>query len=217
MFAAMPFLAELGSIEKFVIMALAVAGGFLIGFLLTNIVLRMLFKFWWKKTPPEKLLRVTRFAGGVAAAILVYLLLTGDGGLGLGGGGGGGSKDPNEGKNNLQNPPKQEEPKDKVDPKQKPKDKVIDSKSGVLTVFLLRFDPEKRFYRIGNDPKPLTLEEVLQHVDALVMNDKKSVVQVDIEVGDPDYPVQAVSVLEVELNNRGIKSTRPIVKKPKSN
>ncbi len=210
---ATPFLAELGSIEKVVITVLAVAGGFLIGFLLTNAIVRLLFRFVWKKQPPEKLVRILRFAGGVAAAILVYFLLTGTGGLGLGGGGGDGDR----GKEKSQNGQKREEPRqDTKKDDLKPKDKAIESK-GVLTVYLLRFDsPEKRFYRIGTDGKPLTLEEVLQHIDDLAKTDKKAIAQVDIEVGDPEYPVQAVSVLEVELNERGIKSTRPITKKSKN-
>jgi hypothetical protein len=208
-----PILAEIGSIEKVVITVLAVAGGFLIGFVLTNAVVRLLFKFVWKKQPPERVVRVLRFAGGVAAAILVYFLLTGTGGLGLGGGGG---SDGDRGKEKQQGPsqeqPKQDAKKDEL----KPKDKAIESK-GVLTVYLLRFDsPEKRFYRIGTDGKPSTLEEVLQRIDELIKNQKNAIAQVDIEAADPEYPVQAVSVLEVELNERGIKSTRPITKKSKN-
>jgi hypothetical protein len=210
---ATPFLAELGSIEKFVITALAVAGGFLVGFLLTNVIARLLCKFVWKREPPEKLIRIIRFAGGVGAAILVYLLLMGDGGLGFGGKGGGNSAD-DKGKENAQNPPNNAPP-EKDPKKEELKQKDHDSRSGILTVYLLQNNAEgMRIFKLGKDGKPMTLEQLLEQIDLLSMNKKQPIVQVDIEIGDPDYSVLAVSRLETELNDRGIKSTRPIIKKP---
>lgn len=209
------FLAELGSIEKFVITALAVAGGFLVGFLMTNLVLRLIFKFGLKRQAPEKLIRVLRFAGGVAAAIIVYLLLTGTGGLGLGGGGGGDSD--KKGKENSSTPSNQEPPKKEPKKKEDAKPKDDDPRSGIVTVYLLRNDaPMKRMFRMGTDGEPLTLEELLDRIDKRPETKLPPVRQVDIEIGDPNYAVLAMSELELKLNDRGIKSTRPIIKKPKS-
>lgn len=208
-----PLLAELGSIEKFIITALAVAGGFLIGFLLTNVIVRLLFKFVWKKTPPEKLVRFLRFAGGVGAAILVYLLLMGEGGLGLGGRGGGGSPD-DRGKEKSQHPPSTEPPQ-KDPKKEETKQKIDDPRSGILTVYLLRNDsPMQRMYRVGNDGEPMTIDELLAQIDKLAADKTRPIVQVDIEIGDPNYAVLALSELQSKLEDRGIKSTRPIPKKP---
>jgi hypothetical protein len=213
---AATLLAELGSIEKFVITALAVAGGFLVGFVLTNVIARLLCKFVWKREAPERIIRVIRFAGGVAAAIIVYLLLMGEGGLGLGGKGGGGPDD-NKGKENSSNPPSKEPP-NKDPKKEDSKTKEDDPRSGILTVYLLRNDaPMKRMFRIGKDGEPLDLDALLDRIDKRPEKKLPPVVQVDIEIGDPNYAVLAMSELESKLNDRGIKSTRPITKKPSKN
>lgn len=212
MIHATPLLAEFGSVEKFVITALAVAGGFLIGFLLTNVIVRLLFRFVWKKTPPEKLVRFLRFAGGVGAAILVYLLLMGEGGFGLGGGGGGPTGD--TGKEKNQNPQNGKPPPS--DPNQeKTKPKVDEPRSGIVTVYLLsNTAPAMRMFRIGEDGQPLTWDELLKQIDKLSENKQEPIVK--IEIGDLDYSVLAESRLVSELNNRGIRSTPPIPKKPPS-
>lgn len=199
-----PLLAELGSIEKMVITVLAVAGGFLVGAILTHVLGRMFFSFIIKGETPEKLMRVIRFAGGVAAAILVYLLLSGEGGLGLGGKGGGDSTNTNQGDNKDQTPPKKEEEK-----KEQKKDPNKDKSGGSpeeLVVTVLRYDsPGKKFYRLGDDPEALTIEDLLVKIDDPAKAGKPRVSRVRIERVDPEYSVQAVSLLKSELQGRNIR------------
>lgn len=216
MIALLPILGELGSIEKVVITALAVAGGFLVGFVLTHFVARLLSKFVWKKEPPENLIRFARFAGGVATALLVYLLLTGDGGFGLGGRGGGATASLSDGVSDTPNAPKQDVPKqDAKKDESKTKDKTDETGGQVLYVHLRRFDaPEQRFFQFGDETKPLTLEEVLQRIEDVRKSDPRPITVVKIRAGVPEYSVQAATLLNLKLSQRGIDSTLPTLKEP---
>lgn len=104
---------------RVVLGALAVAGGFLIGNVLTLLLLRVLAKFMWKQRLNETLEKAIRFIGGLALAILVaFLVFRGGSGWGLGGDGDGqgtgqggeGKVDDNPGKEKV-NPAKKVEPK----------------------------------------------------------------------------------------------------------
>ncbi|MSR54915.1 MAG: hypothetical protein EXS09_16755 [Gemmataceae bacterium] len=67
---------------------LAIAGGFLLGYVVTHLVLRLISKFTANKRLPALVERALRVIGGIIAAILVGLMVFGDGGWGFGGTGG---------------------------------------------------------------------------------------------------------------------------------
>ena len=158
-----PLLAEMGAIEKYVITGLAVAGGFLVGFVLTNLIARGLCKFVFHKKPPENLIRIARFAGGVAVAILVFCLISGDGGFG-GGGGGGNPLASTKGDNTKENQPKDEEKRDpKIVPK--PKDKKENLLEAINIYVLPSNGPGDILYRIESQEESLNLKGVLDWVD----------------------------------------------------
>ncbi|HJZ94520.1 MAG TPA: hypothetical protein VKE40_26885 [Gemmataceae bacterium] len=74
---------------KIVIYILAVAGGFLVGNVLTLILCRLIAKAMFKKRMPEMPERALRVLGGlVVAALVAWLLFQGGFGWGLGGTGG---------------------------------------------------------------------------------------------------------------------------------
>lgn len=206
-----PLLAELGSIEKMVITVLAVAGGFLVGAILTHVLGRMFFSFIIKGETPEKLMRVIRFAGGVAAAILVYLLLSGEGGLGLGGGGGGDPVNPNQGENKEQTPAKKEEKKEEK--KEPIKDKTGGSPEELVVTVLRADSPGRAFYRLGDEPEAMTIDDLLKKIDAPAAAGKPRVTRVRVERVklkdsqdiDPAYSFQAVSLLKSKLQERNIR------------
>ncbi|HKB02649.1 MAG TPA: hypothetical protein VKD90_10540 [Gemmataceae bacterium] len=71
---------------RYVIYALAVAGGFLIGNLLTLLICRVLAKMMFKRKLPEQLERALRVLGGILlAALVAWLLFQFGSGWGLGG------------------------------------------------------------------------------------------------------------------------------------
>jgi hypothetical protein len=86
-------------VGKVVLGALAVAGGFLIGNLLTLVACRILAKFVFKQKFNEKLEKALRVIGGIALAVLIaFLVFQGGSGWGFGGGGSGeGSGDDGKG------------------------------------------------------------------------------------------------------------------------
>jgi hypothetical protein len=103
---------------RYVIYALAVAGGFLIGNLLTLLICRVLAKMMFKRKLPEQLERALRVLGGILlAALVAWLLFQFGSGWGLGGtgtgegeGSGGPTSQSDQGKGKEQS---------KVDPKSK--------------------------------------------------------------------------------------------------
>jgi hypothetical protein len=211
-----PPLAELGSVEKTVIMVLAVAGGFLIGFLLTGIVGKILGKFVFKRESSERFARFVRFLGGVAGAILVYYLLQGEGGLGLGGRGGGDTSNANK-DSPKQTTPKKETPKDE---QPKPRDKSEEAGDEVIITVLRSDSPAKKFYLLDSEAQPITLDDLLGKIDARAKLDNKEpgkkavnkaqILPVKTSTGkvDTEYSVQAASLLEAKLRERGIKTYR---------
>ncbi|HEX3150943.1 MAG TPA: hypothetical protein VHR66_22885 [Gemmataceae bacterium] len=77
-----------GKAGKYVLYGLAVAGGFMVGNLLTWAICRLVARMALKSKMPAQLERALRILGGVAVAILVgYLLFRFGSGWGLGGSG----------------------------------------------------------------------------------------------------------------------------------
>jgi hypothetical protein len=193
-----PLLAELGSVEKTVISVLSVAGGFLVGYVATHLLARGLCRFVFKSNP-IRLLRFTRLAGGVGGAILVYFLLSGEGGLGLGGGGGAGLLSGDNRKNEEKNAPQSEPQKNEL----KVGEKLDTSREEQFVVFILKSDsPDRKFYRFDQETTACSLDDVLTKIDNRAKAGKKLVVR--IREGDADYAYQAETLLERRLQERGI-------------
>jgi hypothetical protein len=85
-----PLLADIfGNTGQFVTYVLAVVGGFLVGYILTFILCRMIAKLVFKRRMPEVIERALRVIGGIlVAALVAWLLFRGGFGWGLGGTGG---------------------------------------------------------------------------------------------------------------------------------
>src|SRR5918995_1979240 len=77
-------------VVRFGLNLLAVGGGFLIGHVLTGVIAWALDRWITGGKTPQGVHRVARVFGGIALALLVALLLFGQGGYGIGDGPGGG-------------------------------------------------------------------------------------------------------------------------------
>ena len=162
--------------EKFagyVIKGLAVAGAFLIGYFLGHVVAWAMDRWLFAHKAPDQLKKAISLLAGVALAVLVALIVFGEGGSGLFGSGGGdgqGKGQPTpaaDGKTaptptpepkEIPTPPKPDEPP-KVAPKPTP---------GDVRVAILAGDEVKegRFYVVDDDPAPKTFEEFKQAITA---------------------------------------------------
>jgi hypothetical protein len=162
---------NVAQVGQVIVNLLAIAGGFLVGQLVTHWSLRLLGHLAFRRQPPEKLLIVLRVLGGVLLAILVALIVFGEGsGFGLfsaGGDGKGGSPkvEVKEGTGKT-DPPKKDEPV-KVEEKSKqdePKDSEPERRA---TVTLLGGQDvrDDRFYLLDGDRTAKTLAEVKAAVE----------------------------------------------------
>lgn len=182
------FLAEMGSVEKTAITVLAVAGGFGIGFFL----MKFPVNFFSRTASTSKLGKGTRAGGGAAAAIAVYMMLNGDGGLGLGGRGGGESRSANEGKNTetpAQVEPQVDQPKTKAAPR-----------TGAMRVYVLAADsPDGLFFRVDEDPQPLTIQQVLDKIELKDRSEATRLRYIEIRKGAEFFSDQQAQILYSEL------------------
>ncbi len=193
----MHLLAEFGTVEKSIVTGLAVAGGFLTGFVVANLLSRGLAKFVFHKSPPDRLLRFTKLLGGAAGALLVYYMM-GEGGFGVGGRGGGHSPDEQKGKPFVDITTEET----KVEPKLVKKDSAPVQP---VTVYVLPVSKKSEtYYRIQHDEKPLTVEQVLQWIDDRKV-EQKPVKVVRIEFIDKDNTdVEARKTLKDALEKKQI-------------
>jgi hypothetical protein len=79
---------DASKVAQFLVNCLAVGGGFLAGFLLTWLVTNLLDRWLTGGRTPHPLHRTARILGGLAVAVLVALIVFGQGGDGYGIGGG---------------------------------------------------------------------------------------------------------------------------------
>jgi hypothetical protein len=115
-------------LATFVVKCLAVAGGFLVGYFVGGAVAWALDRWVFAHKAPEPLKKAVSMVAAVALAILVALIVFGEGGSGLFGGGSGDGKgtpapDDNKGKAAPTPPPEQkkdEQPPKKDDPPKTP-------------------------------------------------------------------------------------------------
>jgi hypothetical protein len=110
---------------KYVMYVLAVAGGFMVGNVLTLIICRLLAKFALKQSINERLERLLRVMGGLIVAVLVaYLLFKFGTGWGLGGSGTGEGQDTGGQTPGTDNTPKEKTPA-KADSKTKEEETIL--------------------------------------------------------------------------------------------
>ncbi len=158
-------------VAAFVVKCLAVAGAFLIGYFVGGAVAWALDRWVFAKKAPEQLKKAVSIIAGVALAILVALIVFGDGGNGMfgrGGGSGDGKGTPSDDGNNKQTPappePKKPEDPPKKDEPPKPTPKPT---PGDLRVTIRVGDEVKddEYYLIGDDPTPKSFEDFKKAIE----------------------------------------------------
>lgn len=138
---------------QLIVNLLAVAGGFLLGYVLTGLVV------WWlgRGKAPDGLKRACRMLSGVAMAVLVFLIVFGHGlGWTLFGGG-----QPGTDNGSGQGPqPISTEPVPQDRPPVKPQDGPPPGDRVRVTLLGGADVRERKFYLLGDDPTPRGLDEV---------------------------------------------------------
>jgi len=197
------------------IKCLAVGGGFLFGYLVGHLVARALNRWVFASKAPETLKKLCALISGVLFAVLVAIVVFGEGGGGLFGSGKGTgdgdappvAKDKDKDKSKT-DPPEQKEPPKKPQDKLKPPDPK--PTPGDLRVSILSGTDVRdgRFYQIEGDAAPKTFDEFR---DAITARRKEAKAELTIvfrfqsEPLSENHPAvrRAVSwVNEVKLLNR---------------
>jgi hypothetical protein len=165
-----------------VVKCLAVGGGFLVGYFLGAVIAWALDRWVFAHKAPAQLKKAVSFLAGVALAIIVALIVFGEGGNSLFGGGnqgdGKGAPTPDKGGKQESTPPtvpqkKDETPRPKIEvpPPSKPADALIH-----VTILGGSDVPgDERFYVVEDDPKPKTFDELKQFVLAQKQKEKGTV------------------------------------------
>jgi hypothetical protein len=173
---------------KYVMYVLAVAGGFLIGNILTLILCRLCAKAFFKSRMPDPIERALRIIGGILLAALVAFLLFrfgtgwGLGGTGSGEGEGSGGQAPNQSDKGKEGQPK-------IDPKPKELDTVV---SPVVRVRIGKAIEYPKTFRFEGEPEGIDLAAAKKRLADLVKSAKGEprlelrVYQNSTETGHPD-------------------------------
>jgi hypothetical protein len=153
-------------LAAFAVKCLAVAGGFLVGYFLGGVIAWALDRWVFAHKAPDPLKKAVSIVCGIALAVLVALIVFGEGGSGLfgGGGAGDGKGSPTDDKGKSAPEPKEPIPSPKVvEPPKTPNAKPT---PGDMHVTILAGDAvlDGRFYLIDGDPTPKTLEELKETV-----------------------------------------------------
>lgn len=167
-------------LAEYVIKALAVGGGFLVGYFAGGCVAWALDRWVFAGKAPAQLKRVCALLAGIALAIVVALIVFGSGGGGLFGAGGSGDAKgvagDDKGKEKQVPVAPKEEPK--APPKVEPKPDVKPTPGDVRVAILGGADvSDGKFYVLDTDPTPRTLDG-LKKVIADRPKDKSEVVLV---------------------------------------
>ena len=169
-------------VAAFAIKCLAVGGGFLVGYFLGGAVAWALDRWVFAKKAPGQLKKAVSIVAGVGLAILVAMLVFGEGGAGFFGRGGQseGKGTPAPEDKGKQAPPVT--PPKKEDEPKPPDPKPPDPKPtpGDVRVAILSGDDVKegRYYLLGDDPAPKTITELKDAVNALRKTAKTDIVLV---------------------------------------
>ena len=173
---------------KYVMYVLAVAGGFLIGNILTLILCRLTARVFFRSRMPEPIERALRVIGGVLLAALVAFLLFrfgtgwGLGGTGSGEGEGSGGQAPNQSDKGKEGQPK-------VEPKPKEPETVI---SPVVRVRIGKATDYPKTFLFEGEPEGVHLGAAKKRLADLVTSAKGEprlelrVYQNSTESGHPD-------------------------------
>jgi len=162
-----PFAAGIGigaeGVAAVVVKALAVGGGFLVGYFLGAAIAWALDRWVFAHKAPPQLKKVVSILAGLALAILVALIVFGEGGHGLfGNGGGDGKGTPTPAENGKETKVPERAPKTEQPPKEPPsKPPEIKPTPGDVRVAILGGSAvhDGRFYLLDNDTMPKTFEE----------------------------------------------------------
>lgn len=156
-----------------VVKGLAVGGGFLVGYFLGAAVAWALDRWVFARKAPPQAKKAVAFVAGVAVAVLLAMILFGEGGNGLFGRGGDSSNQkgatPDDGKQAPQpQQKKDDEKKDQTPPKVAPKPTPGDLHVTILGGNDVTADSQGngRFYLFEGDPAPKTFEEFKEAVEA---------------------------------------------------
>lgn len=178
-----PLLALALGAEKlaaFGIKCLAVAGGFLVGYAAGGLLAWGLNRWVFAEKAPELVRRGVRLLSGVALAILVALIVFGEGGGGGLFGGGGGTDGDGKGA-----PRSEDKGKDTNPPAVRPDEKVTpvtpakpgDSRPAEVTIRVTILGGpdvrDNRFYLVDDDPSPKTFAELKSVVTGKKEADKR--------------------------------------------
>lgn len=161
-------------IAAFVVKCLAVAGGFLVGYFLGGVIAWGLDRWVFAQKAPEPLKKAVSWVAAVALALLVALIVFGDGGNGLfgrGGGTGDGKGSQSQDKGDAKDTKATTEPKKDDTPPKKddlPPPPPPKPMPGDMHIVILAGDEVKdgRVYVLEGDPNPKTLAEFKDAVNA---------------------------------------------------
>lgn len=201
-------------LATFAVKCLAVGGGFLVGYFLGAVVAWALDRWVFANKSPAQLKKIVSVVAGIALAILVALIVFGEGGSGLFGGGGGnqgdgkGSANENKGK-----PEPAPAPEPKPDEKKDKKEEVKPPSPpmpGDVRVTILPDDEVKdgRFYLIAGDPNPKSLPEFKDAILAKRKEAKPELKQVVFgfkkDALDKTHPIVQNATVWLGNNNIGV-------------
>ncbi len=171
-------------IGTFVVKCLAVGGGFLVGYFLGGAIAWALDRWVFAHKAPEQLHKACSILVGLTLAIVVALIVFGDGGAGIFGGGGnkgdGKSATDSDKKGNTDPTPPATPPKKDEIPPPKPVDPVVPTKpaDAVVRVTILGGSDvpgDERYYLLDDDTKPKTFSELKNAVLARKEKEKGTV------------------------------------------
>ncbi len=186
------FFSGLGDkLSALAIKCLAVAGGFLVGYFLGGLLATAVNKWIFKKKAPEQFKQVCQMIAGIALAIIVALIIFGDGGGGLfGGGGASGDGKGNPAADANKDNQSKTEPVQKVDPNvAAPK---VDLKAADLTIKVTilagaAVQSAGKFYLLDDDRTPLSFSELKNAIKARKSQEKGKVTLAVVFPTDPNH------------------------------
>ncbi len=206
-------------IAALAVKCLAVAGGYLAGYILGGIIAWAADKWALRQKTPDFIKKAIQVLLGIALAILVAMIVFGEGGGGglLGGGGpaegqGQGVARAPDDTNKKQSPPEKEKPPVKVQPPPAP---MSSPDAPFVKVTFLGGDAARgdRLYYLGDDQTPRTFEEVKAAMDELKKKSPKDGYVLLVFPVDPklaiDEKSRNVSRVTEEAERLGLETRRP--------
>jgi hypothetical protein len=140
--------------ERVAVGLCAIAGAFVLGYLLSGLLVACYYRLYLKKRSSPLVMRACRLIGGVLAALIVAALYFGEG---LGGGGGQQSG-PEGGREPGKFIDEKEDPKKKTSPEKKEGD--VSPEERIRVTMLGQDAPGDRYYLIDDDKSPKSLTEL---------------------------------------------------------